>query len=236
MIEFGHITHTGLRRKSNEDTYAADASLGLWLVADGMGGHALGEIASAMARDTITREIRDGTPLITAIRIAAETVSLHNQQHGDHAYPMGTTVIAMQTRDQAFELAWVGDSRAYLWHEGRLSQISCDHSRVQQLVDNGLLSAEEARRHPQRNIITQALGVTPASQLQVASTSGQFRPGNQVLLCSDGLTEHVDDAHIAQLLAQPQLTAQECCDTLVAAALDGGGSDNITVLLLRQHP
>ncbi len=234
MIEFGHITHPGLRRHLNEDTYHGDAGLGLWLVADGMGGHEYGEVASAIARETVVREVRDGTALTQAIRIAGEDI-LRSPRNRRDALPMGTTVVAARVRDKRFEVAWVGDSRAYLWQDGQLVQLSHDHSYVQELIAQGTLAAEEARRHPQRKVVTQALGVTDPATLDVEQLTGAFTSGMQLLLCSDGLTEEVDDAAIAEILARPALTAQECADTLVAAALDAGGSDNITVLLLRCH-
>ena len=148
---------------------------------------------------------------------------------------MGTTVVAARVLGNRFEVAWVGDSRAYLWQDGKLVQLSHDHSYVQELIAQGTLGIEEARRHPQRKVVTQALGVTDPVQLDVEQLTGAFNHGMQLLLCSDGLTEEVDDAAIAEIMARPMLTAQECADTLVAAALDAGGSDNITVLVLRCH-
>ena len=127
MIEFGHLTHVGLRRELNEDTYYGDSELGLWLVADGMGGHEYGEVASALARETIVREIRQGTPLPDAIRIADEEIIRASRQRND-ALPMGTTVVAARVLGRRFEVAWVGDSRAYLWRDGKLAQLSHDHS------------------------------------------------------------------------------------------------------------
>jgi protein phosphatase len=106
---------------------------------------------------------------------------------------------------------------------------------VQELVAQGNLTAEQARAHPHRNVVTQALGVTDPAHLNVATTTGELRPGMQLLLCSDGLTEEVEDKGIARTLAFDDASAQECVDTLVAAALDGGGSDNITVILVRCH-
>jgi PPM family protein phosphatase len=134
-----------------------------------------------------------------------------------------------------FEVAWVGDSRVYLWREGQLAQLSQDHSYVQELIVQGAITNEQARTHPHRNVVTQALGVTEPSQLNVETMTGELRPGMQLLLCSDGLTEEVDDRRIAGVLAQMECSAQECVDTLVAAALDGGGSDNVTVVLVRRH-
>ena len=234
MIEFGHLTHVGLRRDLNEDSYYGDSELGLWLVADGMGGHEYGEVASALARETIVREIRDGTPLEQSIRIADEEIIRVSRRRHD-ALPMGTTVVAARISGNRFEVAWVGDSRIYLWRDGQLAQLSQDHSYVQELIANGAITHEQARSHPHRNVVTQALGVTDPADLNVETMTGELRPGMQLLLCSDGLTEEVDDATIAGVLAGADCSAQECVDSLVAAALDGGGSDNVTVVLVRSH-
>ena len=234
MIEFGHLTHVGLRRGLNEDTYYGDSELGLWLVADGMGGHACGEVASALARETIVREVRDGTPLVQAILIADEEIIRASRRRND-TLPMGTTVVAARVHGARFEVAWVGDSRAYLWRDGRLAQLSQDHSYVQDLIAQGSITPEQARSHPHRNVVTQALGVTDPAHLNVSMMAGELLPGMQLLLCSDGLTEEVDDQHIAEAIAHHDCSAQECVDILVAAALDGGGSDNITAVLVRCH-
>ena len=147
---------------------------------------------------------------------------------------MGTTIAAMRLDgDEAFEVAWVGDSRIYLWNDG-LRQISQDHSYVQELIDQGAITPEQARSHPHRNVVTQALGVTDPHSLKVETITGELRTGMQLLLCSDGLTEEVDDATIASILGRRDLSAQECVDQLILAALDGGGSDNVTVVVIRQ--
>src|SRR3546814_9909623 len=159
MIEFGHLTHVGLRRELNEDTYYGDSEMGLWLVADGMGGHEYGEVASALAREAIVREIRQGTPLPQAIRIADEEIIRASRKRSD-SLPMGTTVVAARITGNRFEVAWVGDSRVYLWHEQKLAQLSQDHSYVQELISQGTISVDQARTHPHRNVVTQALGVT----------------------------------------------------------------------------
>ena len=232
MIEFGNTSHVGLRRELNEDTYYSDAALGLWLVADGMGGHEFGEVASALARDAVVREVSAGRSLTEAIRSADEDIIRQSRRRAD-SLPMGTTVVALRVVENRFELAWVGDSRAYLWN-GQLRQLSSDHSYVQELIDQGAITPEQARSHPHRNVVTQALGVTDPESLKVETISGELRPGFQILLCSDGLTEEVDDAAIAAALAQTEMSAPECVDSLVSAALDGGGSDNVTVVLLRR--
>ena len=181
MIEFGHLTHVGLRRELNEDTYYGDSELGLWLVADGMGGHEYGEVASALARETIVREIRQGTALPQAIRVADEEIIRASRKRND-ALPMGTTVVAVRINGNRFEVAWVGDSRVYLWRDGKLAQLSQDHSYVQELISQGAISVEQARSHPHRNVVTQALGVTDPQNLNVETMAGELRPGMQLLL------------------------------------------------------
>ena len=234
MIEFGHLTHVGLRRELNEDTYYGDSELGLWLVADGMGGHEYGEVASALAREVVVRQVRAGRSLAEAIRAADEEIIRCSRRRGG-SLPMGTTVVAARVTGSRFEVAWVGDSRVYLWRDGKLAQLSQDHSYVQELITQGAISIDQARSHPQRNVVTQALGVTDPQSLNVETMSGELSPGMQLLLCSDGLTEEVDDRAIARVLAHGECSAQECVDGLVAAALDGGGSDNVTVVLVRRH-
>jgi protein phosphatase len=231
MIEFGHGTHVGLRRTRNEDTYYADASLGLFLVADGMGGHQHGEVASALVRDAVVELVGRGHNLIEAVNGAAERLLVHTRRSFD-VLPMGTTIAALRTTIDGYEVAWVGDSRIYLWKR-ELRQISHDHSLVQALVEAGQLDPAQASQHPQRNVLTQALGVTATEQLHIGMARGQLEPGMGFLLCSDGLTEGVSDATIARTVARNDLAAQECVDQLLLDALDSGGDDNITVLLVR---
>jgi protein phosphatase len=233
IIEFGHGTHVGLRREHNEDAYHGDAVLGLWLVADGMGGHEHGEIASALARNTVVDAVRHGHSLAAAIDLANRAIIGHAQARREHVLPMGTTIAAVRIADGRYEAAWVGDSRIYLWRAGRLDQISADHSYVRTLVEQGVVTAEQARRHPHRNVITQALGVTDPASLHIERVEGTLARGDQLLLCTDGLTEEVDEATIATMLARTDLGAQECVDHLILAALDHGGSDNVTAILIR---
>ncbi|WNL47804.1 protein phosphatase 2C domain-containing protein [Dyella sp. BiH032] len=231
MIEFGHGTHVGLRRARNEDTYYADAGLGLFLVADGMGGHQHGEVASALVRDAVTDLVTRGHTLVEAIKGADERLMAQTRNYRD-PLPMGTTIAALRLSPAGYEVAWVGDSRIYLWKDG-LKQISHDHSLVQELVAAGTLDASQAARHPQRNVITQALGITAVDQLHIGLARGKLEPGMAFLLCSDGLTEEVSDAAIARVVERRDIAAQECVDHLLLAALDAGGNDNITVILAR---
>lgn len=231
MIEFGHGTHVGLRRTRNEDTYYADASLGLFLVADGMGGHQHGEVASALVRDVVVDLVSRGHNLIEAVHGAAERLQSLDRPSFD-VLPMGTTIAALRLSTERYEVAWVGDSRIYMWKQ-ELRQISHDHSLVQSLVEAGQIDPAQASQHPQRNVLTQALGVTAAEQLHIGMARGQLEPGIGFLLCSDGLTEGVSDASIGRTVARTDLAAQECVDQLLLSALDGGGDDNITVILVR---
>lgn len=231
MIEFGHGTHVGLRRTRNEDTYYADASLGLFLVVDGMGGHQHGEVASALVRDVVVDLVNQGHSLIEAVHGAAERLLAHTR-HSFDVLPMGTTIAVLRVIGDSYEVAWVGDSRIYLWKK-ELRQISHDHSLVQALVEAGQLDPAQAAQHPQRNVLTQALGVTAIEQLHIGMARGQVESGMGFLLCSDGLTEGVSDASIARTMARTDLAAQECVDLLLLSALDSGGDDNITVLIVR---
>src|SRR3569623_390115 len=232
MIEFGHGTHVGLRRTSNEDTYYADPVLGLFLVADGMGGHQHGEVASALVRDAVVDEVARGRGLAEAVRGAGETLWRQADNTSD-ALPMGTTVAALRLAGDRYEVAWVGDSRVYLWRQGTLRQGSHDHSLVQELVAAGQLDPALADRHPQRNVLTQALGVTAIEDLHIGMARGRAEPGSCFVLCSDGLTERLSDAAIARIVGRTDLAAQECAEHLLLAALDGSADDNITVILAR---
>lgn len=231
MIEFGHGTHVGLRRTRNEDTYYADASLGLFLVADGMGGHQHGEVASALVRDAVVDLVSRGHSLVEAVRAADERLIQHSRSFRDPR-PMGTTIAAIRLHADSYEVAWVGDSRVYLWQK-TLRQVSHDHSLVQELVEAGTLDASQAARHPHRNVITQALGITSAEQLHIGMARGKLEHGMRFLLCSDGLTEEVGDAAITGIVSRQDLSAQESVEHLLLAALDGGGSDNVTVIVAR---
>jgi serine/threonine protein phosphatase PrpC len=174
MIEFGHLTHVGLRRELNEDTYYGDSELGLWLVADGMGGHEYGEVASALAREAIVREIRAGNRWrrrsAPPTRKSSALQAPRRQPADGHHRGRGAG------QRQRFEVAWVGDSRVYLWRDGALTQISQDHSYVQELIAQGAITADQARSHPHRNVVTQALGVTDPVQLNVETMGGELRP------------------------------------------------------------
>jgi serine/threonine protein phosphatase PrpC len=146
---------------------------------------------------------------------------------------MGSTAVVLKMQGNKYEIAWIGDSRAYLWSRKRkeLRQLTQDHTVVQALMDAKLINAQEVRVHPQRSQLTKALGVGDLTRLKAGSVNGKFHPGEQVLLCSDGLTSELDDEQVAAILSK-NLDAQEKVDWLIQAALEAGGHDNITVLLI----
>ncbi len=229
-IKLGHISHSGIKRDHNEDTYGIDLNSGLFLVADGMGGHDHGEIASALARDHILSSVKNNVPIEQAILAAnQEIINSSMEKPGD--LPMGTTVAMLQIEDQDYQCAWVGDSRVYKLSKQELIPISSDHSYVQELVDQELITPNQARSHPHRNVVTQALGVTDNSEIKIAVATGKIKVGDKFLLCSDGLTEEVDDEKIAEIMNK-HLSPKEIGDQLLILALENGGSDNITSIVI----
>ena len=228
----------GRVRQNNEDSLLVDEQLGLLIVADGMGGHAGGEVASAVAVQAIAAYMKghlagpapaDHTAALlqAAIRTADEAIwsiaHAHRQLRG-----MGTTVVLALCQGDRVHIAHVGDSRAYLLHHGELRQLTEDHSVVAQLIKAGRLTPRRARSHPLRHQITRSLGGQEAvAELQCVIWQG----GDYLLLCSDGLTTMVEDHHIAELILQGGTDVQAACEALVARANANGGQDNISVIL-----
>ena len=236
---FGHQSAVGLVRRHNEDNYALRDDLGLWIVADGMGGAAAGEKASAIVVDALAEAVERGSVLEEAIAAANRSI-LDAVRAGEGEPGMGSTVVAARFTGNEFEVAWVGDARAYLW-SGGVQRLSHDHSRVQELVDAGLITEGEARSHPHRSVITRVLGGPDGTTASPDHVNGSLLPGQRLLLCSDGLTAEVEDAEIARVLdkemaradsAGADVAGQRAVDQLVAKALEQGGSDNITVVLV----
>ena len=227
----GH-TQTGHVRRSNEDSYLMREPL--FMVADGMGGAAAGEIASRMCAEAFAEidliRTRGTEALGSAIRTA--NTRIHERAASDiEMSGMGTTVTAALVADDgSIAFAHVGDSRAYLMREGELRRLSEDHSVVAELVASGQLTEEEAERHPQRSVITRALGAD--SSVQVDAFTLQSQAGDVILLCTDGLTGMIDEAKVAALLD----SGKECepiARDLIRAALAGGGEDNVTAIVFR---
>jgi len=239
----------GRKRKGNEDALALDEEQRLFVVADGMGGHAAGEVASKVAVDAIEDFVRltggneeitwpfglddsisyDGNRLKTAIRHANRKVLEATRERSDYE-GMATTVAAVLVDGDVANLGHVGDSRVYLWSGGQLVQLTSDHSWVNEQIQSGVLSAEQARSHPLRNVVTRALGGRP--DLLVDIQSRRVKPGDVLLLCSDGLTTMVTDDDIARILRESAADIGAAAQGLVDAANERGGEDNITVVLL----
>lgn len=226
----GHLTHVGNVRQHNEDAYCIDTEHNFGVLADGMGGHEGGEIASRIVVECVCAEIRAGRPMADAL-IQAHHAVRKAADRGEGKPGMGSTALALKLDHENFEIVWVGDSRAYLWDGAALTQITKDHSLVQALVDDGSITLAEARLHPQRNYITQAIGMSDLQTMQVGRVQGRLYQGQQLLLCSDGLSGEVSDAEIAEILGL-ELNEKQKTDLLIKKSLDNGGADNITVLLV----
>ncbi|WP_160153808.1 PP2C family serine/threonine-protein phosphatase [Microbulbifer sp. ALW1] len=239
-------THAGYRRDQNEDAFWGDESRGVWVVADGLGGHQAGEIASQTVVEEIQRSSATDRHYEQALRRA------HALLVGDEnsATAMGTTAVVVAEDGNYFHIFWVGDSRAYLWtpasadavnsphndphhagQHGTLKQLTVDHSYVQMLVDSGAINQQEAASHPNRHVITRCIGGSTNPSLEIDRASFSWNPGQKLLLCSDGLSNDVTAAEICQVLAT-NTDNQRASELLIAAALDAGGRDNITVQVI----
>jgi PPM family protein phosphatase len=222
---------TGRQRTANEDSFYARAPL--FAVADGMGGAQAGEVASRIAAESFEPAVRGGEPPEAYLRTIAETANerIHSlAQHDSSRSGMGTTLTAAIVEGDEVSFAHVGDSRGYLWRDGELRMLTSDHSLVEELRRQGRISDEQAEDHPQRSIITRALG--PESKVEVDTLSFSARPGDVFLLCSDGLTTMVKDERIASILVE-STTLDDAVAKLVRSANEAGGRDNITVVAFR---
>jgi protein phosphatase len=231
-------TDVGLARSGNEDSHLRGQTV--FAVADGLGGHRGGEVASAMVVEPLAtldgREFADADQAAEALAGAigsANRAILQRGRSDPELRGMGTTVTAAAVvAGWALQFAHVGDSRAYLLREGApLRQLTTDHTVVAEAVERGLLTRRQAAVHPQRGVVTRAVGLDPDVRIDLPEPL-ELAPGDQVLLCSDGLTEVVDDDRIAAVLAE-QADGDDACETLVAAANRAGGPDNVTVVLLK---
>jgi PPM family protein phosphatase len=239
-------TDVGCVRTNNEDSFAFDTTTGLFVVCDGMGGRAAGEVASAMAVNTLVEYFRategedrtsgrkvdnpsSATALADAITFANERI---RQAAADTPAQngMGSTLVAALWNGNAFSIAHVGDSRIYLIRHHQIQQLTIDHSLVMEEVRSGLMSPEEARYSGIQNIILRALGAEDTVQPDLADVP--VEPHDVLLLTTDGLVRYVDDARILELI-ESTTTLEEGCDVLIQSAKDAGGSDNVTCLLIR---
>lgn len=224
-----HRTHQGLVRASNQDSWLAEASL--FGVADGMGGHRGGETASRVALEVFKNAIGKKKPAADAIRRAVEAANRRvydMAQQDENLQGMGTTMSMVWLGKDKALIAHVGDSRVYRLRGGELTQLTDDHSFVAELVRNHIITPEMAKTHPNRNIITRAVGVDPMVEVDVLEE--EIREGDLWLICSDGLHGMVEDAEIQKTLTDMEL--EEAAEHLLARALEGGGYDNVTLVLI----
>ena len=244
------LSDVGRKRKGNEDALFLNEQQKLYVVADGMGGHAAGEVASRVAVDAIAEFVEltggnqeitwpfglddsisyEGNRLKTAVRHANSRVLEATRESAEYE-GMATTVAAVLVDGDVANLAHVGDSRIYVWSEGEIQLLTRDHSWVNEQIENGAISPEQARSHPLRNVVTRALGGRP--DLVVDIQSRRMETGDMLLLCSDGLTTMVPDEEIARVLGESKGDVSDAVRMLVGLANERGGEDNITVVLLK---
>lgn len=229
MRAFSADTHPGHKRSHNEDCYKASPELGLWLVADGVGGHSNGEVASAIVRDTLDKDLAAGSNLIDAIHHShAQILEEIASREGSN---MGSTVVAVQLCENNYEVAWVGDSRAYLFDGKSLKQITRDHNPVSEMLARGAITPQQAANHPERNVLSQSLGVADTITVAPDRIRGELHGGQQIMLCSDGLTDELSDERITQVMMEGS-TPEDQVKALIQGALDSGGRDNVTVVVV----
>lgn len=232
-IEDASATHVGEVRADNEDSYAAITPSRVWLVADGMGGHVNGKFASEAIVNAAIEAVYPESleeacdSLAAAIHEANAQIFAQSLEVGAQ---MGSTFVALVVRANEFAVLWSGDSRAYVFRDDRLIQLTTDHTQVQAMLDHGLLTPEEALTHPMRHVLARAVGV--GEDLQIDAVRDFLEPRDMFLLCSDGLYGQVSDDEIAEALRQDGVDA---CDPLIALCLATGAPDNITITIVAAH-
>ncbi len=227
------VSHQGVVRTLNEDRYYTEPRAGVWVVADGMGGHDAGEVASGaivdqMATIGIPSSATDQHARFVD-RLTRANDELQRYSMARNGSTVGSTVVALLTFEDQYRCLWMGDARVYLIRRGQLKQLSRDHSEAQELIDQGRLTVEEARSYPRRNVITRAVGVSP--EIQVDAVYGTIENGDSYLLCSDGLTAHCTDEDILNAVAGRK--PREACEILLDMTLERGGTDNVTVVIVQ---
>lgn len=236
MFETSAATHQGCVRSANEDNYLSRPAVGLWAVSDGMGGHAAGSLASAL----VVEELGQVTDFGTASGILAEctrglgaaNARLRARAQAMQVGLMGATVVVLLIRGSAYACIWSGDSRIYQVRDGVISPLTRDHSEAEELVARGVISREEAKGWPRRNVVTRAIGVAEEPELEIVD--GLAELGDIFVLCSDGLPLHLSDEEICDVVTRTEPAAAS--DALVKLALERGGRDNVTVLVVRCVP
>jgi PPM family protein phosphatase len=236
-FEYGAQSDQGKVRTSNEDSLVANPANRIFLVADGMGGHAAGEIASKMAAEKVEEILSAGRPdssmeeLLQCAVNEANTAVHETQKTRAECRGMGSTLTVLTFADGKYYVAQVGDSRAYLLRDSSLDQLTQDHSLVWPLYRSGVITKDEISRNPRKNLITRSIGTQP--QVEADLQSGPAEENDLFLICSDGLTDVLSDGEISRILLSNRTDAQGYCDLLVSAANSGGGPDNITTVIVR---
>ena len=233
---FAMLSHPGRHRKGNEDTCAASPETGAYIVCDGMGGAAAGEVASHLATQAFLQSlsVHAAAPPESRLKVAikaANQLVYQRSRSASHLFGMGTTLVALLQLGDTLTLAHVGDSRAYLLRGGHLTRLTHDHSFVEEHLRAGDLTPTQAVQHPWRNIITRAIGSQPVVQPDILRLDPHR--GDLLLLASDGLINELPDSTIAEVLCRPRLDLASLCQILIDCANQAGGRDNITVLLLQ---
>lgn len=235
MTFSGHsvgFCHRGASRPHNEDAILERPDYGLWMVADGMGGHQGGDVASRLACEKVDQLCRSNRPVSeSALRQALEHAHRGIRQYSEEVLAgntIGSTVVALMIQDASFQLLWAGDSRCYRLREGQIEQLSTDHTQVQAMVEEGMLSAREADSHPMAHMITRALGATEA--LQLDQLAGEVRPGDRFLLCSDGVSGEFSSDELRAFLSRG--TSDESARAILHAALVNECSDNVSCIIV----
>lgn len=227
-------TDVGLKRKINEDSVLADPARALWAVADGMGGHEAGEVASAMVVQALS-DLPEGNTLDATVAAAQAALTEVNRslirlaQSRLSERSIGTTVVGLAFADGQYRCFWAGDSRAYQLRNGKIERLSRDHSLVQDMVDVGMLTPQEAEHHPNGNVITRAVGV--ADELVLDVVGGDARPADQFILASDGLTRVVNDQELAAELLRN--SPSRAADALIEMVLMRGAPDNVSLVIAK---
>lgn len=226
MIQFAARTHPGRRPGDNEDSIGWDTERQLFFVADGMGGHAAGGVASNIVKKTLLEP--DAPEALSELALAAHAAVAREAEANPEYHGMGSTLVCAHVSGDECSLVWVGDSRAYLWREGTLRRLTKDHSFAEILRSEQGMSDTEVRVHPARHVVTQTLGLgTP--EPSVVET--RLHKGDWIVLCSDGLTDELTDPAIIDVLAASE-TVEQAADALVDGALNHGGRDNTSVVVL----
>ncbi len=233
VFETGAASDTGRVRNHNEDSFLAQPDSGVWVVADGMGGHHAGDFASRAIVESVATVGRSVSAPDLQARFMDRILRAHQTIQAQSARlngaTVGATLVGLLSFDRHFACIWSGDSRIYLLRQGQYAQVTVDHTEVNELLRTGAITQDQAATWPRRNVITRAIGVHDMPMTD--ERSGVLVDGDTFLLCSDGLTEHVEDAEMAEVLAR--MGAQQACDTLVQLTLERGAKDNVTVVVVR---